>query len=211
MSQILKSKEKLFSAYRSNKNPTHKRARKSTQEDVEDALLQWFKQAKSRGLIIAGPMLREKAKNFGKIMNLNFDPSSSWVTRWRECNLIVFKRKHGEKQDHDFQATENWIVSVWPKIHERYSASEIYNCDETGLYFRALPEGTLCFKNDKLSGSKKSKERLTVLLTANMDGSDKLRPFVIGKSANPRCFRGIKKLPVTYKSNKNSWMTETLF
>ena len=85
------------------------------------------------------------------------------------------------------------------------------HCDETGLCFRALPVGTLCFKNDKLSGSKKSKERLTVLLTANMDGSDKLWPFVIGKSANPRCFRGIKKLPVTYKSNKNSWMTATLF
>ena len=211
VSRILKSKKKLFSAHRSNKNSTRKRARKSTQEDVEDALLQWFKQAKSRGLIITGPMLREKAKNFGKIMNVNFDPSSSWVTHWRERNLIVFKRKHGEKQDHDSEAAENWIASVWPKIHERYSASEIYNCDETGLYFRSLPEGTLCFKNDKLSDSKKSKERLTVLLTANMDGLDKLRPFVIGKSANLRCFRGIKKLPVTYKSNKNSWMTATLF
>ena len=54
---------------------------------------------------------------------------------------------------------------MWPKIHEHYSASEIYNCDETGLYFHALPEGTLCFKNDKFSGSKKSKERLTILLT----------------------------------------------
>ena len=115
VSRILKSKKKLFSAHRSNKNPTRKRARKSTQEDVEDALLQWFKQAKSRGLIITGPMLREKVKNFGKIMNLNFDPSSSWVTRWRERDLIVFKRKHGEKQDHDFEAAENWIASVWPK------------------------------------------------------------------------------------------------
>ena len=44
-----------------------------------------------------------------------------------------------------------------------------------------------------------------------MDGSHKLRPFVIGKSANPRCLRGIKKLLQTYKSNKNSWMTATLF
>ena len=76
--KILNQKKSFFSAHRSNKNPTHKRARKSTQQDVEDALLQWFKQAKSRGLIITGPMLREKAKNFGKIMNLNFDPSSSW-------------------------------------------------------------------------------------------------------------------------------------
>ena len=211
VSRIFSAKEKLLFAHRSNTNPARKRARKSTQEEVEDALLQWFKLAKSRGLLITGPMLREKAKDLGKIMNVDFDPSSSWVTRWRERNLIVFKRKHGEKQDHDSEAAENWITSVWPKIQNDYSASDIYNCDETGLYFRALPEGTLCFKNEKLSGSKKSKERFTVLLTANMDGSDKLRPFVIGKSANPRCFRGIKKLPVTYKSNKNSWMTATLF
>ena len=55
--QILKLKEKLLSAHCSNINPIHKRARKSTQEEVEDTLLQWFKEAKSKGLIITGPML----------------------------------------------------------------------------------------------------------------------------------------------------------
>ncbi|CAK8676232.1 unnamed protein product [Clavelina lepadiformis] len=61
VSRILKPKEKL-SAHRSNINPSSKKARKSTHEDVEDALLQWFKQAKSRGLLISGPMLNEKQK-----------------------------------------------------------------------------------------------------------------------------------------------------
>ena len=65
-----------MSAHRSNINPTHKRARKNTQE-VEDALLQWFKQAKSRGLIITGPMLRKKTKDLGKIIKVDFDPSLS--------------------------------------------------------------------------------------------------------------------------------------
>ena len=196
-------KRKTLSAHCSNINSTRKRTRKSTQEEVEGTSLQWFKQAKSRDLIITGPMLHKKAKDFGKIMKVDFDPSLSWVTRWQECNLIVFKHKYGEKQDHDSEATENWIVSVWPKIQERYSASEIYHFDEMGLYFHALPEGNLCFINEKLSGSKKSKERFTVLFTVNMDGSDKLQPFVIGKSANPRSFREIKKLLVTYKSKKN--------
>ena len=82
VSRILKSKEKLLSAHCSNINPTCKRARKSTQEEVEDALLQWFKQMKSRGLIITGPMLRKKAKDLGKIIKVDFDPSLSWVTQW---------------------------------------------------------------------------------------------------------------------------------
>ena len=81
VSRILKSKEKLLSAHRSNINPTRKRARKSTQEEVKDALLQWFKRVKSRGLIITGPMLCEKAKDLRKIMKVDFDPSLSWVTQ----------------------------------------------------------------------------------------------------------------------------------
>ena len=119
-------------------------------------------------------MLHEKAKDLEKIMKVDFDPSLSWVFHWQECNLIIFKCRHGEKQEHDSEAAENWIVSVWPKIYKHYSASEIYNCDEMGHYFCALPEGTLYFKNEKLSGSKKSKECFTILLTANMGGLDKL-------------------------------------
>ena len=101
---------------------------------------------------------------------------------------------------------------MWPKIHEHYSASEIYNCDERGLRFCALAEETLCFKNDKLSGSKKSKKCLTFLLPANMDGStedlqinklksnterssDKLQSFVIRKSANPCSLKRNNKTP----------------
>ena len=39
----------------------------------------------------------------------------------------------------------------------------------------------------------------------------KQRLLVIGKSHNPRCFKGIKKLPVEYKANANAWMTSVIF
>jgi len=210
VSHIWKAKEKLFAA-QSNANPSRKRARKSTHKDVGEASLQWFKEVKRRGLIISGPMLREKANDLSKIMGVDFDPSLSWVHRWQERNGIIFKRQHGEKHSHDTEAAEYWIASVWPRIQEQYSASDVYNCEKTGLYFRALPEGTMCFKDEKPSGSKKSKERLTVLLAANMDGSDKRKLLVVGKAAKPRCFRGISTLPILYRSNSNSWMTATLF
>ena len=211
VSRILKSKTKLLSAYRSNKNPFRKRSRKSNQENIENALLHWFKQVQSRGVEIDGPMLREKAKNLGKHMGIDFNPSVSWVTRWRERNFISFTSKHRRKLNCNSAADKHWLNSVWPKIQERFAASEIYNCDETGLYFRFLPEGTWYFKNEDLAKHEKCKDHLTVLLAANMDGSDKLEPFVVGKFANPRCFNGIKKLPVTYRCNSNSWMTAKLF
>ena len=68
--------------------------------------------AKSKGLLSIDPMLREIAKDLGKIMKVDFDPSPNWVTRWRERNLIVFKRKHGEKQDHYSEAAEHCSVSM---------------------------------------------------------------------------------------------------
>ncbi|GFV69007.1 tigger transposable element-derived protein 6 [Trichonephila clavipes] len=58
---------------------------------------------------------------------------------------------------------------------------------------------------------KHSKERLTILLAVNMDGSEKITPLVIGKSAKPRCFKGMNSFPTKYRSNKKPWMTSELF
>ncbi|GFX56344.1 hypothetical protein TNCV_2242761 [Trichonephila clavipes] len=44
-----------------------------------------------------------------------------------------------------------------------------------------------------------------------MDGSEKIIPLVIGKSAKPRCFKGINSFPTKYRSNKEAWMTTELF
>jgi hypothetical protein len=40
------------------------------------------------------------------------------------------------------------------------------------------------FKSGKMSG-----DRVSVLVWTNMDGSEKLKPIVIGKYANPRAFK----------------------
>ena len=58
---------------------------------------------------------------------------------------------------------------------------------------------------------KLSKERITILLCANMTGSEKLPLMVIGKFKKPRCFQGVNCLPVKYEANKNAWMTSTVF
>ncbi|GFW90393.1 tigger transposable element-derived protein 6 [Trichonephila clavipes] len=43
-----------------------------------------------------------------------------------------------------------------------------------------------------------------------MDVSEKITPLVIGKSAKPRCFKGINSFPTKYRSNKKAWMTTEL-
>ena len=56
-----------------------------------------------------------------------------------------------------------------------------------------------------------SKERVTILVCANMSGSEKLPLLAIGKFKKPRCFRGVTCLPVEYEANRNAWMTAAIF
>ena len=80
--------------------------------------------------------------------------------------------------------------------------------EQTGLFYRALPTKSMSVEGEEAKGGGKSKERITVLLACSAEG-EKLRPFVIGHSANSRCFKGLDSLaclPVTYFSSKNAWM-----
>lgn len=58
---------------------------------------------------------------------------------------------------------------------------------------------------------KNSKDRITVALCAFMCG-EKVKPLLIAKSRNPRCFKKIKPetLPVSYYFNKKSWMNSEI-
>ena len=55
-----------------------------------------------------------------------------------------------------------------------------------------------------------SQSCLTGLASANVIG-EKLPMFVIGKTKLVRCFKNIKHLPCSYRTQKKSWMDSTLF
>lgn len=101
-----------------------------------------------------------------------------------------------------------------PPLLEGYHPDDIYNLDETGLFYKCLPNKSLAFKGEKCHGGKYSKDRITVVPICNSTGTHKLPLIVIGKSQHPHCF-GSKKntvdLPVDYYWNKNAWMTTNIF
>lgn len=98
-----------------------------------------------------------------------------------------------------------------PILLKENEPQNIYNADETALFWQLLPNKTLAEKGDKCRGEKKSKLRVSVLVASNMDGSDKRKLLVIGRFEKPRCFKGIGRLPVDYKANSKAWMTRSLF
>ena len=94
-----------------------------------------------------------------------------------------------------------------------YESKNIFNADETALFYKAMPNKTMFYKNLPANHVKVDKERLSVLFCANMSGTEKLKPIVIGKSENPRCLKDINKanLPVEYRHNTRAWMTDCIF
>lgn len=100
---------------------------------------------------------------------------------------------------------------ILPKLLEGYRPKDVFNADETGIFWQLLPDKTLAFKGETCSGGKRSKERVTAMVCANSDGSEKYPLLVLGKFKNPRCFKGIKQLPTTYDANSKAWMTNDIF
>ena len=64
----------------------------------------------------------------------------------------------------------------------KYDLNNVFNADKTALYWELEPSKTLA--QGPLSGKKKSKKRVTLLLTCNATGTEKLKPLFIHKYQN---------------------------
>ena len=104
---------------------------------------------------------------------------------------------------------ETWKETVLLPTIARYSPNDIYNGDETALFYKSLPHRTYCFDGDKPAGSAKRKDRLTLLIITNMDGSDHRKLSVIGKShcLQKKYKMQVKDMSVDWYASKNAWMT----
>ena len=140
----------------------------------------------------------------------DFKASEGWLGKFKTRHGIAFKEVAGEENAVTADMTPSWNETALPTILSKYALRDIYNCDEFGLFYQALPNKTLHLKGKRCSGGKYRKARLTGLCGANALG-EKLPLFVIGKSAKPRCFKNVKYLPCRYRCQCKSWMTGELF
>ena len=108
----------------------------------------------------------------------------------------------------------SWIERL-QELTEGYSSENIWNMDESGFFFKALPDAGLVQKGKKAKGGKKSKQRFTIAFFVSAAGQKIDEPIVIWKSKLPRCFKGLKDPSwpgnVHYFSNSKSWMTSEIF
>ncbi|XP_050297254.1 tigger transposable element-derived protein 4-like [Anthonomus grandis grandis] len=197
--------------YRSvNHHQSHKKIRNPVRLDVDQALIRWFEVRRTENIPISGPLLKAKAEDLSKRLHGgDFKCSTGW--RFKVRRNINVGKVSGEAGDVSREAVVNWLTEKWPSIAQNYSCEDIFNGDETGLFYKMTPDRTLKFRVEKCVGGKQSKLRYTVWVCANMTGSEKCKLLVIGKYERPRCMKNIKNLPVIYKSNRRAWMTSDIF
>ena len=106
----------------------------------------------------------------------------------------------GESGDVQGPTVVSWKERL-PELLSGFASDDIWNIDETGLFWKALPDQGFGVKGKACKGGKKAKERFTVAFFVTAAGK-KEKPIVIWKSENPRCLKRFDKslLPVDYYS-----------
>ncbi|CAG8595337.1 7626_t:CDS:2 [Dentiscutata erythropus] len=105
--------------------------------DLENALLEWVLQNQDN-FIISDGILIEKAKTFAKLLKIpesNFKFSYRWLFKFKKKHGLEQLKKHGE----DASVDDNQVtiaISQLREVLKEYNLKDIYNMDETGLFYR---------------------------------------------------------------------------
>ncbi len=68
-----------------------------------------------------------------------------------------------------------------PNIIQGYDTRDIWNVDQTGLFWKGVPNRNFVLQGEKCKASKLAKEKLTIALLCSAT-SEKFKPLVINKS-----------------------------
>jgi hypothetical protein len=212
ISKIKKNRDQIIAAYETSTSTQVKTLRGAKYPEIESALIEFIGDCNSKGLPINSLLLKEKANQIAKNLKIvDFNCSNGFIDRFKKRNAVEFQIIHGVSDGVPEDISNDWINKKLPELIKDYEPNDIFNGDEFGLFWRILPNKTYKMKGKKFKSGKKSLERISVFVCANMTGTEKLKPIVIGRAREPRCFRGKKSLPVIYKNNNTSWMKSDIF
>ncbi|KAG0439105.1 Tigger transposable element-derived protein 6 [Dictyocoela muelleri] len=175
-------------------------------------LYEWFNIKRNKNHVITNDILSEKAFIIAKNFDFyDFKASSKWVLNFKEYYNIKYREISGEEG----LVNLDELAVTWPNFKRTldiFSKSDIFNCDETALFFKCPSKKTLILSKEKMASGIMGKDRVSILFCANFSG-EKLKPLLIGKSKRPRGFNNIdiKALGIKYTSSKKAWMTSSIF
>ncbi|KAF7690784.1 Tigger transposable element-derived protein 6 [Cucumispora dikerogammari] len=131
-----------------------------------------------------------------------------WLQKFKERNNYQLRTLYGEIYESNLIDTKEFLDIMQQKLIE-YSRNNIYNMNETGLFYKLFRSKTVC--KSVREGYKILKDRVSIGLCRNFFETHIMKPLIIGKTANPRCFCNWKQRTTNYTSSKRGWMTREVF
>ncbi|CAH2312979.1 tigger transposable element-derived 1-like [Pelobates cultripes] len=114
------------------------------------------------------------------------------VVRKVQDQILHLQRvRHGEVESSDVAAAEEFATKFLEVIvSEGYLAHQVFNCEETGLFWKRMPKCTFIKEEEtSLPDHKPMKDRLTLLFCANASGDLKIKPLLVYHSEIPQAFK----------------------
>ena len=156
---ILKDKESIIALYESNASSSlhhsRKRTRLSEYSEVNETLYEWYLLACSKNIYPDGPQLKDRAKEIAvRLGKSDFKGTNGWLEKWKKRHHIKRVTICGESGDVCGNTVASWKERL-PEILNGYAKEDIYNLDETGCFWRALPVKGLVKKAKNVKVGKK--------------------------------------------------------
>ncbi|XP_076301090.1 uncharacterized protein LOC143219133 [Lasioglossum baleicum] len=205
-------------ANKGNLDKQRKVTRRPLYEELEERLYVWFVEMKAIGAAISDAILIQKANEFKTEYPVcsDFKASRGWIAKFKQRHQIRLVNTYCEKACTDEDGADSFVHNFKRYIEEEdISLENIYNMNETGLLWKALPSRTVARGTEQrvsVSGYKMRKDRLTVGLCANATGTHKITPLVVHKFKKPRALRDLMdQLPVIFKTQIKAGMNQPIF
>lgn len=195
-------------------------SRPQTLENMEKALYVWIEDQTKKRVPVSTQIIQEKAIRLYNSLksdneSLTFQASKGWFERFKKRFSLHNVKIVGESASADHAAASQYPTKLKEFIEsEGYKPEQVFNADETGMFWKRMPAHTFISENEKSApGFKAAKDRLTLLFCCNASGDFLVKPMLVYKSLNPRPLKNKNKdyLPVFWRANPKAWVTMTLF
>ncbi|XP_029657630.1 tigger transposable element-derived protein 6-like [Octopus sinensis] len=114
--------------------------------EIDEDTMSWIEMMETRGAFLNDSIILTKAEDFAKKRQITeFKASRGWLEKFKRRHGLKLKKLYGESYTENFSNSEvnDFLINIRVKI-KLYGRENVYNADETGLFYKALPCKSIC-------------------------------------------------------------------
>ncbi|XP_039962466.1 tigger transposable element-derived protein 1-like [Bactrocera tryoni] len=196
-------------------------------EKMEKALVIWIEDKSQKRIPVDRLAIKQTAlRIYKRIQEIDpdtssqskqhaFSASTGWMTGFLKRHALHNIKIKGETASADELAAKEFPEKLKKIIEDgEYTPDQVWNLDESGLFWKRMPRRTYVAKSQKTAGGfKVAKDRITLLFCSNASGERILKPLLVHRALRPRSMKSVdfNKLPVHWMANKKAWVTSAIF